>query len=69
MLDERIARINELAKKAKAEGLTPEEQVERAELRREYIEAFKRSLTDTLEHTYIMDEQGNKTKLTRKDQD
>ena len=44
MTDEKIARINELAKKAKAEGLTPAEQAEQKALREEYIAGFRRSL-------------------------
>ena len=38
MKPEKIARINELAKKKKTEGLTAEEKVEQAKLREEYIE-------------------------------
>ena len=68
MTQEKIDRINELAKKAKtAEGLTEEELKERDILRREYIDSFKRSLVGQLENTYIVDEKGNKTKVTRKD--
>ena len=48
MTPEKIARINELAKKKKTEGLTPEEAVEQAKLREEYIEGIK-----------IVDEEGN----------
>ena len=56
------------AKKAKtAEGLTEEELKERDILRREYIDSFKRSLVGQLENTYIVDEKGNKTKVTRKE--
>ncbi|MBR5292912.1 MAG: DUF896 domain-containing protein [Clostridia bacterium] len=66
MISEKIQRINELAKKAKAEGLTPEEVQERDALRREYINEFRQSLISQLDNTYIMDEQGNKTKLERK---
>ncbi len=64
---EQIDRINELARKAKTpEGLTEEEQAERAVLRRAYIDSFKESLVGHLENTYIVDEKGNKTKVTRK---
>ncbi|MBQ7092765.1 MAG: DUF896 domain-containing protein [Clostridia bacterium] len=66
MISEKIQRINELAKKAKAEGLTPEEVRERDALRREYINEFRQSLISQLDNTYIMDQQGNKTKLERK---
>lgn len=63
MKQERIDRINELAHKAKSVGLTPEEVQERAELRREYIEAVKASLRAQLDNTYLVDEQGNKRPL------
>lgn len=66
MISDKIQRINELAKKAKAEGLSPEEIQERDALRREYINEFRQSLISQLDNTYIMDEQGNKTKLERK---
>ena len=68
MKQERIDRINELARKAKAEGLTPEETAERDELRREYIAAVKASLVGHLDNTYLVDEKGNKRPLPRKDQ-
>ena len=63
-MNEVIARINELAKKAKTEGLTDEELVERDKLRRIYIDSVKANLTGSLENTYVVDEQGNKRKLT-----
>ena len=59
----KIDRINELARKAKAEGLTPEEIVERDALRKEYVEAVRRNLRGQLDNTYIVDEKGNKRKL------
>ncbi|MBQ8926736.1 MAG: DUF896 domain-containing protein [Oscillospiraceae bacterium] len=59
----KIDRINALARKAKAEGLTEEEKAEQAHLRSEYRAQFRRNLEAQLEHTYIMDEKGNKRKL------
>ena len=65
---EKINRINALAKKAKTpEGLTPEEQAERTALRREYIDAFKQSLTAQLDNTYIQYPDGTKQKLAFKE--
>jgi len=62
-----IARINELAKKAKAEGLNQEELAERNKLRRIYIDSVKASLVGQLENTYIVSPDGTKTKLGKKD--
>ena len=61
-----IARNNELAKKAKTEGLTPEELAERDKLRRVYIDSVKANLVGSLDNTYIVDEKGNKTPLQKK---
>ena len=65
-MKETIRRINELAAKAKTEGLTPEELAERDQLRRKYIAAIRRDLTTQLDNTYIVDEHGNKRPLRRK---
>lgn len=65
-MDDVIARINELARKAKAEGLTAEETAERDKLRRIYIDSVKASLTGQLDNTYIVRLDGSKTKLERK---
>ena len=66
-MKEVIKRINELAAKAKtAEGLTPEELVERDKLRRIYIDSYKASLVGHLESTYIMYPDGTKKKVERK---
>lgn len=67
MKQERIDRINELAKKAKTVGLTPEEDAERAELRQEYLAAVRENLRAQLDHTWIVDEKGNKRKLQSKE--
>lgn len=62
-----IARINELARKAKTpEGLTPEELTERDQLRRIYIDSVKASLVGHLENTYIVRPDGTKEKVQHK---
>ena len=66
MTEEKIDRINVLAHKSKSVGLTEEEKIEQAALRREYIDSFKASLIGQLENTYIVDEHGNKKKVQRK---
>ena len=63
---EQIDRINQLARKSKAEGLTAEEKEEQAKLRRLYIDAMKESLRGQLDNTYIVDVHGNKRKLPKK---
>ena len=65
-MNEVIARINELAKKAKAGALTPEEVQERDKLRRIYIDSVKANLVDQLENTYILEPDGTKKKVTKK---
>ena len=61
-----IARINELAKKAKTEGLNEEELVERDKLRRIYIDSVKGNLIGQLENTTIVYQDGTKKKVTKK---
>ena len=63
MIQETIARINELARKARTEGLTEEELNERDALRRIYIDSVKQNLRAQLDNTYLVDEKGNKRKL------
>lgn len=65
MISETIKRINELAAKAKTVGLSEEEIEERDRLRKEYIASVRQNLTQQLENTYIVDEKGNKRKLTK----
>ena len=65
-MNETIARINELAKKNKTEGLTPEEIVERDKLRRIYIDSVKANLVGQLENTYILRPDGTKQKVEHK---
>lgn len=65
-MNEVVTRINVLAKKAKAEGLTAEELAERDKLRRIYIDSVKASLTGQLDNTYIVSPDGTKKKLQHK---
>ena len=67
MLNEKIQRINELARKSKTpEGLTDEEKEEQQRLRQEYIAEWRQGVVQVLDNTYIMDEKGNKRKLEKK---
>ncbi len=61
-----IERINELARKSKAEGLSAEEKEEQAMLRREYINSVVGNLRSQLDNSYVLDEQGNEVKLEKK---
>ena len=65
-MNEVIARINALAKKAKEGPLTEEEQAERDKLRRIYIDSAKANLVGQLENTYILQPDGTKKKVTKK---
>jgi len=62
-----LQRINELARKSREVGLTEEEKQEQARLRQEYLADFRAGFEQQLQNTYIMDEDGNKTPLKRKD--
>ena len=64
---EKIARINELARKSREEGLTEEEGSEQQTLRQEYITEYREALRAQLDNTYIVDEYGNKRPLRKKE--
>ena len=66
MDEKKIARINELYQKSKAEGLTEKEKKEQQILRREYIEAFKMSLRGQLNNISIQEKDGTITNLGEK---
>ena len=65
MTEEKIARINELARKQKSEGLTESEIVEQAALRREYIDSFRKSLEAQLDNTTIVYPDGSRKKVKK----
>lgn len=69
MTKEQIDRINALARKAKAEGLTEAEREEQAVLRRAYIDSVLGNLRGQLDNTVIVDEKGHHRKLKRKEGD
>lgn len=58
MDQKRLNRINELAHKAKAEGLTPEETAERQELRDAYLKDFRSSFRSQVEMLQVYDKEG-----------
>jgi uncharacterized protein YnzC (UPF0291/DUF896 family) len=66
MTEEKIERINILARKAKAEGLTEEEKAEQQVLRREFIDDFKRNLRGQLDNISIKEDDGSITNLGEK---
>lgn len=65
MTNEKIARINELARKSRAQGLTEQERAEQAALRREYIDAMKRSLKVQLDSTVLVEPDGTRCPLKK----
>jgi len=66
MEKKKVDRINELARKSKSVGLTPEEKEEQAQLRAEYIADFRRSTIEILDNTYLQRPDGTKEKLKPK---
>ena len=65
MTDEKIARINALAKKSKTEGLTEAEKQEQQTLRAEYIADFRKSLKSQLDNTVVINRDGTSYRLRR----
>ncbi|MGM0335392.1 DUF896 family protein [Enterococcus sp. AZ008] len=55
---EKIARINELANKAKVEELSAKEKFEQQELRKEYLEAFRGGMRHHIEGMKVVDQEG-----------
>ncbi len=66
MEQEKINRINALAKKSKTTGLTEEEKEEQKILRAEYVAAFRASLEGQLGSMTIVRPDGTKHKVTKK---
>ena len=66
MENEKLNRINALARLAKERELTAEELSERDVLRKEYIAEWRRGAEQVLKNTYIVGQDGKKRKLERK---
>ncbi|WP_143463160.1 DUF896 domain-containing protein [Levilactobacillus enshiensis] len=57
-MDTLLTRINELAHKAKAEGLTDDETAERDHLRKQYLKLFRESFKSQVEMLQVYDKNG-----------
>ncbi len=66
MTEEKIQRINVLYHKSKTEGLTEEEKIEQQQLRRQFIDDFKRNLRGNLDNISIQEKDGSITNLGEK---
>ncbi len=66
MTEKEIARINELARLKKERPLTQEEAAEQQKLRRQYIDAVKKSLVEDLDRMLVQDETGAYVPLREK---
>ena len=66
MTNEKIARINELARKSKTTGLTEAEKAEQQALRQEYVADVKASLRAQLNNTSIQEADGTIHKIGKK---
>ena len=66
MTQEKLDRINALARLSRERALTPEELSEQAALRKEYVAEWRQGAVQVLENTYVVDEHGVKHKLKKK---
>ena len=66
MDDIKIARINELARKSKAEGLTEEEKKEQQLLRQEFLAAVRSNLKSQLDNIDVKEPDGTIVNLGEK---
>ncbi|MCI6242707.1 MAG: DUF896 domain-containing protein [Lachnospiraceae bacterium] len=66
MTDEKIARINELYKKSKSEGLSEEEKKEQTLLRQEFVASVKSNLRSQLNNIDMVNEDGSVENLGKK---
>ncbi len=65
-MEKLLEKINALARKSRAEGLTDSEKEEQQKLRQAYLKLFRQNMENTLESVYILDENGNEKKIEKK---
>ncbi len=63
----KVDRINFLARKSKAEGLTEDEKAEQKLLREEFIASYRKNLEAQLNSLVIVDEKGNRIPVRKKE--
>ena len=63
----KIERINELARKKKAGGLTEDEQAEQAALRKEYLDGYRENLKAMLDNIIVQEKDGTRHPLQKKE--
>lgn len=63
--EEKMQRINELAKKSKTVGLTNKESEEQQALRKEYLQTFRNAFKQQLHSVTVVDEQGTDVTPTK----
>ncbi|MCI8650677.1 MAG: DUF896 domain-containing protein [Anaerotruncus sp.] len=66
MEKEKLERISELTRISRERELSEQEQQERQALRTEYLQEMRLSLQIQLDHTVVVDPQGNRRKLKRR---
>ena len=66
MIQDKLERINELARLQRERELTEAEREEQAQLRREYIAEWRNGVMQVLDNTYVVDKNGIKHKLQKK---
>jgi uncharacterized protein YnzC (UPF0291/DUF896 family) len=63
MTQEKLERINALARLQKERPLSEAERAEQAALRQEYVSEWRTAARDVLEHTFVVDRNGVKHTL------
>ena len=66
MIQDKLNRINELARLQRERELTEQEREEQAQLRKEYIAEWRNGVMQVLDNTYVVDKNGIKHKLQKK---